>query len=54
MAFAEHLIRLKNGRTLAVAETGDPQGAPTLFCHPAPGSRLLTARTRGMSMKKGS
>lgn len=41
MAFAEHLIRLKNGRTLAVAETGDPQGAPTLFCHPAPGSRLL-------------
>lgn len=41
MAFAEHLITLKSGRTLAIAETGDARGAPTLFCHPAPGSRLL-------------
>ena len=38
----EHRIELKDGRTLAVGETGDPgSGRVVVFCHPAPGSRVL-------------
>src|SRR4029453_1404569 len=38
----EHRIELKDGRTLAVGETGDPgSGRVIVFCHPAPGSRVL-------------
>jgi pimeloyl-ACP methyl ester carboxylesterase len=33
-------IRLRDGRTLAYAEWGDAEGAPVLFFHGSPGSRL--------------
>lgn len=35
-------IRLRDGRTLAYAEYGDPDGTPVLFFHGTPGSRLMT------------
>lgn len=34
-------ITLQDGRTLAYAEYGDPKGAPILFFHGNPGSRLM-------------
>jgi pimeloyl-ACP methyl ester carboxylesterase len=34
-------IRLRDGRRLAYAEYGDPQGKPILFFHGTPGSRLF-------------
>ena len=34
-------IRLRDGRRLAYAEYGDPQGKPVLFFHGTPGSRLF-------------
>jgi pimeloyl-ACP methyl ester carboxylesterase len=34
-------FRLSDGRPLAVAEWGDPNGRPVLFFHGAPGSRLF-------------
>jgi pimeloyl-ACP methyl ester carboxylesterase len=38
----EHRIELKDGRTLAVGETGDAgSGRVVVLCHPAPGSRVL-------------
>jgi pimeloyl-ACP methyl ester carboxylesterase len=38
----EHRIELKDGRTLAVSDTGDPDSdRVVVFCHPAPGSRVL-------------
>ena len=36
----EGSIRLADGRTLAYAERGDPDGWPVLSCHGSPGSRL--------------
>jgi pimeloyl-ACP methyl ester carboxylesterase len=39
--FTEHRIARPDGRTVAVAETGDPAGPAVVFAHPAPGSRLL-------------
>ncbi|HEY7070227.1 MAG TPA: alpha/beta hydrolase [Acidimicrobiales bacterium] len=39
---SEHRIELKDGRTLAVSETGDPESErAVVLCHPAPGSRVL-------------
>jgi len=39
---SEHRIELKDGRTLAVSESGDPgSDRVVVFCHPAPGSRVL-------------
>jgi pimeloyl-ACP methyl ester carboxylesterase len=38
----EHRIELKDGRTLAVREAGDPMSdRVVVLCHPAPGSRVL-------------
>jgi pimeloyl-ACP methyl ester carboxylesterase/glycosidase len=37
----EHRLRLDDGRTLAVAEWGDPDGTPVVLLHGRPGSRLL-------------
>jgi pimeloyl-ACP methyl ester carboxylesterase len=34
-------IRLSDGRRLAYAEYGDPQGKPVFFFHGTPGSRLF-------------
>src|SRR3954453_23253844 len=33
-------IRLRDGRTLSYAESGDPDGWPILGCHGSPSSRL--------------
>ncbi len=38
--FTEHRIERPDGRTVAVAETGDPRGPAVVLAHPAPGSRL--------------
>src|SRR5262245_14461269 len=39
---SEHRIELKDGRTLAVSEAGDPgSDRAVVLCHPAPGSRVL-------------
>lgn len=35
------VIRTSSGRSLAFCEWGDPGGAPVVFCHGTPGSRLL-------------
>ncbi|MEW8028256.1 MAG: alpha/beta hydrolase [Candidatus Thiodiazotropha sp.] len=35
-----NLVKLPDGRHLAYAEYGDPKGAPTIYCHGFPGSRL--------------
>lgn len=36
----EHRLRLADGRTLGCLELGDPAGAPVLYFHGLPGSRL--------------
>src|SRR5438309_1811387 len=36
-------IKLRDGRTLAYAEYGDPAGTPVIFFHGTPGSRLMAA-----------
>ena len=36
----EHRISAPDGRTLAVAEWGDPDGLPVLFVHGTPGGRI--------------
>ncbi|MFD2091102.1 alpha/beta fold hydrolase [Blastococcus deserti] len=36
----EGSVRLRDGRTLAYAEWGDPEGWPVLGCHGSPSSRL--------------
>src|SRR4051794_41671525 len=36
----EGSVRLRDGRTLAYAEWGDPDGWPVLGCHGSPSSRL--------------
>jgi pimeloyl-ACP methyl ester carboxylesterase len=38
---ADEVLRLADGRQLAWAEWGDPRGAPVVFLHPSPGSRML-------------
>ena len=36
----DNLLTLPDGRGLAYAEFGKPDGHPVLYCHGAPGSRL--------------
>ncbi|MEP6974819.1 MAG: alpha/beta hydrolase [Spartobacteria bacterium] len=38
-------IRLRNGQTIALAEYGDPAGAPIFFCHGWPSSRTMAELT---------
>jgi pimeloyl-ACP methyl ester carboxylesterase len=47
----EHRIRLVDGRTLACLELGKPGGAPVLYAHGYPGSRL-EARLAAGSVKR--
>jgi len=35
----EHRIRTRDGRVLAVAESGDPKGIPLFALHGTPGDR---------------
>jgi len=47
MTLPHQSIKLRDGRTLAYAEFGDPKGAPIIYCHGAPSSRAegeLTVR----------
>lgn len=52
----ERHIRLADGRVLAYLETGDPSGAPVMYFHGFPGSRLEgqlaadAARRRGLRL----
>lgn len=39
-AEVEHRVRLRDGRTLACLQLGDPAGFPVLYFHGYPGSRL--------------
>ena len=41
MTDREHDLPLPDGRTLCVAERGDPDGVPVLSLHGSPGSRLI-------------
>jgi pimeloyl-ACP methyl ester carboxylesterase len=50
----EHRLQLDDGRTLAVAEWGDPNGRPVILVHGQPGSRLLApdpATTEAMGVR---
>lgn len=39
-ASTQHLLQLDDGRTLAVRESGNPEGPPVVYLHGTPGSRL--------------
>jgi hypothetical protein len=39
-AHLEHRIKTPDGRTLAVAEWGDPDGLPVIAMHGTPGGRI--------------
>src|SRR5687768_16128539 len=41
MALADRTIALRDGRSLACAEWGDPSGAPVVLLHGSPSSRLF-------------
>jgi pimeloyl-ACP methyl ester carboxylesterase len=41
MPLREGSVRLKDGRRLAFAESGDPSGVPVVFLHGNPGSRYM-------------
>jgi pimeloyl-ACP methyl ester carboxylesterase len=53
---AARMLQLSDGRRLAYAEYGDPQGLPVLFFHGTPGSRRIArwadaaARRRGIRL----
>jgi pimeloyl-ACP methyl ester carboxylesterase len=48
---ADEVLRLADGRLLAWAEWGDPRGAPVLFLHPSPGSRLFCPDVQVTALK---
>jgi pimeloyl-ACP methyl ester carboxylesterase len=47
-------IRLKDGRQLGFAETGDPQGRPVIYCHGFPASRLEAALVDRAASARGA
>jgi pimeloyl-ACP methyl ester carboxylesterase len=49
----EHRIRLADGRTLAILESGDPGGSPALYFHGYPGSRLEGRVAAGAARRHG-
>jgi pimeloyl-ACP methyl ester carboxylesterase len=49
----ESSLRLANGRTLAYAEHGDAGGAPVLFFHGLPGSRLTRHPNESVASRTG-
>jgi len=46
-------IALRDGRTLAYEEWGDPAGTPVIHCHGIPGSRLEQHGSDGLYMRLG-
>jgi pimeloyl-ACP methyl ester carboxylesterase len=51
--YIEHRIATPDGRTLAVAEWGDPGGVPVVSIHGTPGSRLSRWRDAGIYARGG-
>jgi pimeloyl-ACP methyl ester carboxylesterase len=49
----EHVVTAPDGRTLAVAEWGDPGGQPVIVLHGTPGSRLAHWRDPGIYARHG-
>jgi pimeloyl-ACP methyl ester carboxylesterase len=52
-AVADQVLRLGDGRALGFKVYGDPTGAPLLFLHGTPGSRLKFAIGHGAGMELG-
>lgn len=46
-------VTLADGRTLAYAEYGDPDGTPVVFCHGLPGSRVQGSLLRDTAAEHG-
>lgn len=46
-------FRLPDGRPLAYAEFGDPEGAPLMYCHGFPGCRLEGALMESAAVESG-
>ncbi len=49
----EGSVRLKDGRRLAFAESGDPSGMPVVFLHGNPGSRYMRHPDDSLSYRLG-
>jgi len=47
------LLKLRDGRTLAAAEFGDPRGKPLFYFHGYPGSRLEARLGHAAAVKRG-
>src|SRR3954465_4742936 len=54
MPVEQNFIQLDNGGTLAVAEYGDPKGAPVIFCHGWPSSSGLAELTDAAGRELGA
>jgi pimeloyl-ACP methyl ester carboxylesterase len=54
MQLREDSIRLKDGRRLAFAESGDPAGAPVILLHGNPGSRYMRHPDEGLTRRLGA
>jgi pimeloyl-ACP methyl ester carboxylesterase len=52
MSPAQRTLKLPDGRQLAYAEFGAPQGLPTIYCHGFPGSRLEAGLFQNAALKK--
>jgi pimeloyl-ACP methyl ester carboxylesterase len=53
MSAKEATVRLRDGRTLAYTEHGDPYGKPILFIHGNPGSRYVRHPDETITQKLG-
>lgn len=49
----DHTLRLSDGRRLAYAEYGDPEGEPVVLLHGNPGSRLFYGQIPGVPFRDG-
>lgn len=52
-AHLEHRIKPPDGRTLAVAEWGDPDGLPVIAMHGTPGGRITHRDDRSIYARHG-
>ena len=52
-AAAPHAMKLPDGRRLAWAEYGDPEGSPLFFHHGIPSSRLVAGPLDGAARRSG-
>ncbi|MCC7355107.1 MAG: alpha/beta hydrolase [Anaerolineae bacterium] len=54
MGLSGKCIRLRDGRSLGYAETGDPDGKPVFFFHGLPGSRLVHHPDESIAISLGA